>query len=228
MDTARPDRNRASRADERNAVIAGFLGWTLDAFDFFVLTFVLADVARGLRRRPPGHRADDHGRPGDAAGRRRRLRPDGRPLRPPHPADAQRRLLRAAVGRSRARAELHDVPGPPPAVRRSRWAGEWGVGASLALEIGAGRAGAGCSRACCSRATRCGNLLAAISSTVSSSPAYGWRALFFVGGLPALLSLFILANVKESRGLARAQDRLGHLLPIALGSTGGDSSTSSC
>src|SRR5213082_2560758 len=28
-----------------NAVLAGFLGWTFDAFDFFVLTFVLAPIA---------------------------------------------------------------------------------------------------------------------------------------------------------------------------------------
>src|SRR5215472_760244 len=37
-----------TRADARNAVIAGFLGWTLDAFDFFVLTFVLASIAKDL------------------------------------------------------------------------------------------------------------------------------------------------------------------------------------
>src|ERR1051326_7780469 len=35
----------AHRANQRNALIAGFLGWTLDAFDFFVLTFVLVRVA---------------------------------------------------------------------------------------------------------------------------------------------------------------------------------------
>ncbi|HLW78061.1 MAG TPA: MFS transporter, partial [Terriglobia bacterium] len=29
----------------RNALLAGFLGWTLDAFDFFILAFVLAPVA---------------------------------------------------------------------------------------------------------------------------------------------------------------------------------------
>src|SRR5262245_34940132 len=33
------------RANQRNAVLAGFLGWTFDAFDFFVLTFILTDVA---------------------------------------------------------------------------------------------------------------------------------------------------------------------------------------
>ena len=35
----------SQRANQRNAVLAGFLGWTLDAFDFFVLTLVLDDVA---------------------------------------------------------------------------------------------------------------------------------------------------------------------------------------
>ncbi len=34
------------RANQRNALLAGFLGWTLDAFDFFVLTFVLAPIAK--------------------------------------------------------------------------------------------------------------------------------------------------------------------------------------
>ncbi|HEU0096988.1 MAG TPA: MFS transporter, partial [Rhizomicrobium sp.] len=31
---------------QKNVVAASYLGWTLDAFDFFVLTFVMADVAR--------------------------------------------------------------------------------------------------------------------------------------------------------------------------------------
>src|SRR3954464_2520581 len=39
---------RAERANQRNAVLAGFLGWTLDAFDFFVLTYITADVARAF------------------------------------------------------------------------------------------------------------------------------------------------------------------------------------
>ena len=33
------------RRNQRNAMLAGFLGWTLDAFDFFILTFVLTTVA---------------------------------------------------------------------------------------------------------------------------------------------------------------------------------------
>jgi MFS transporter, SHS family, lactate transporter len=32
-------------ANQRNAVLASFLGWTLDAFDFFIIVFVLKDIA---------------------------------------------------------------------------------------------------------------------------------------------------------------------------------------
>src|SRR5579862_3005561 len=43
----------AGRANQRNALLAGFLGWTLDAFDFFVLTFVIDDVARSFSTSRP-------------------------------------------------------------------------------------------------------------------------------------------------------------------------------
>src|SRR5262245_20997760 len=41
------------RANQRNAVLAGFLGWTLDAFDFFVLAFVVSDVAASFGKTRP-------------------------------------------------------------------------------------------------------------------------------------------------------------------------------
>ena len=44
---------RTERANQRNAVLAGFLGWTLDAFDFFILTLVIDDVARSFGRTRP-------------------------------------------------------------------------------------------------------------------------------------------------------------------------------
>src|SRR3954466_5167648 len=44
---------KADRANQRNAVLAGFLGWTLDAFDFFVLTFVVQDVATAFGKSRP-------------------------------------------------------------------------------------------------------------------------------------------------------------------------------
>src|SRR5438270_13846220 len=44
---------RAEKANQRNAVLAGFLGWTLDAFDFFILTLVIDDIARSFGRTRP-------------------------------------------------------------------------------------------------------------------------------------------------------------------------------
>jgi SHS family lactate transporter-like MFS transporter len=37
-------------ANSRNAFLAGFLAWTFDAFDFFILTYVLVRVARDFHR----------------------------------------------------------------------------------------------------------------------------------------------------------------------------------
>src|SRR3954466_3670861 len=48
-----PPSPKQDRANQRNAVLAGFLGWTLDAFDFFILTFVIDDVARSFGRTRP-------------------------------------------------------------------------------------------------------------------------------------------------------------------------------
>src|SRR6202011_3681498 len=35
--------------NQRNAVVASFLGWTLDAFDFFIIVFVLKDIAKEFK-----------------------------------------------------------------------------------------------------------------------------------------------------------------------------------
>src|SRR5438067_2188756 len=43
----------STAADQRNVVLAGFLGWTFDAFDFFVLTFVVSDVAKTFGKTRP-------------------------------------------------------------------------------------------------------------------------------------------------------------------------------
>jgi SHS family lactate transporter-like MFS transporter len=40
----------ADRANSRNAFLAGFFAWTFDAFDFFILTYVLVQVARDFHQ----------------------------------------------------------------------------------------------------------------------------------------------------------------------------------
>src|SRR5271165_5653475 len=37
---------QALTANQRNVVVATFLGWTLDAFDFFIIVFVFKDIAK--------------------------------------------------------------------------------------------------------------------------------------------------------------------------------------
>src|SRR5271169_978793 len=34
---------------QRGVVLASYLGWTLDAFDFFILVFVMEDIAKEFR-----------------------------------------------------------------------------------------------------------------------------------------------------------------------------------
>src|SRR4051812_17793506 len=46
MDTAPPPEEGRLRPDQRNAFLAAFLGWTMDAFDYFIVVLVYADIAK--------------------------------------------------------------------------------------------------------------------------------------------------------------------------------------
>ena len=39
--------------EQRNVTIAAYLGWTLDAFDFFLMVFVLKDIAAEFNTKIP-------------------------------------------------------------------------------------------------------------------------------------------------------------------------------
>jgi SHS family lactate transporter-like MFS transporter len=209
--------DRNERANQRNALIAGFLGWTLDAFDFFILTFVLADVARDFHlyhRDPAGHLGPDiaaiaftltaslmtrpigafiFGLTADRYGRRLPLMLDivfysvievlsG--LAPNYTVFLILRLL-YGVGMG----------------------GEWGVGASLAMESVPAR-WRGLLSGLLQEGYACGFLLAAVVYW-TVFPAWGWRAMFFIGGVPALLSLFVRAKVKETEAWRRSRTDWG-------------------
>ena len=183
------------RVNARNALLAGFLGWTLDAFDFFILTYVMTRVASDFHRsvaditltltaslmmRPVG--AFVFGLMADRYGRRLPLMLDilfysvievlsG--LAPNYTTFLVLRLL-YGVGMG----------------------GEWGVGASLAMESVPAK-WRGFLSGVLQEGYALGNLLAALAFW-TIVPHWGWRAMFFLGGLPALLTLFIRARVKES------------------------------
>src|SRR5260221_7285958 len=83
--------------------------------------------------------------------------------------------------------------------------GEWGVGASLALEH-APRKWRGVLSGILQSGYSIGFLLAALASRYVL-PAHGWRWMFWLCALPALLALYLRTKVAES--VARAEDHAG-------------------
>jgi SHS family lactate transporter-like MFS transporter len=81
--------------------------------------------------------------------------------------------------------------------------GEWGVGASLAMEKVPVRL-RGVLSGLLQQGYAAGNLLAAICYFFLFD-RWGWRPLFFLGGVPALLALFVRFHVKESEVWERSK-----------------------
>jgi len=185
----------ADRANSRNALIAGFLGWTLDAFDFFILTYVLTQIAAEFHKsvaemtltitaslvmRPVG--AILFGLMADRYGRRIPLIVDV--------------LFYSVVEVLSGFAPSYRVFLILRLLYGIGMGGEWGVGASLAMESVPVK-WRGILSGVLQEGYALGNLLAALAFW-TVFPHWGWRPMFFIGGLPALLTLFIRAKVKES------------------------------
>jgi Arabinose efflux permease len=185
----------SSANDQRAALTAGFLGWTLDAFDFFLVIFCLTAIGREFGKsdaevalsisvtlafRPLG--AFLFGLIADRYGRRLPLMLDlvfyslVEVLTGFAPNYAVFLVLRALFGIGMG--------------------GEWGVGAALVMEKAPPRL-RGLLSGFLQQGYALGYLLAAIAYLLVF-PRWGWRPLFFLGGLPALLALFVRAKVKES------------------------------
>jgi SHS family lactate transporter-like MFS transporter len=74
--------------------------------------------------------------------------------------------------------------------------GEWGVGASLAMEAAPTR-WRGILSGVLQSGYSIGYLLAALAARFVL-PVFGWRAMFWIGGAPALLAFYIFSKVPES------------------------------
>jgi MFS transporter, SHS family, lactate transporter len=185
----------SSPANARNALIAGFLGWTLDAFDYFILTYVLTQVATEFHKsvaemtltltaslvmRPVG--AVIFGSLADRFGRRTPLMINV--------------LCYSAIEILSGFAPSYAVFFVLRLLYGIAMGGEWGVGASLVMESVPTK-WRGIVSGILQEGYALGNLLAAVAFW-TIFPHWGWRAMFFIGGLPALLTLFIRAKVKES------------------------------
>ncbi len=183
------------RTNSRNALIAGFLGWTLDAFDYFILVYVVGQVAADFHRsiaevsfaltaslltRPIG--AILFGLLADRYGRRLPLMLDV--------------LFYSIIEILSGFAPSYQIFIILRLLYGIGMGGEWGVGASLVMETVPVK-WRGMLSGLLQEGYALGNLLAAVAFW-TIFPHWGWRAMFFLGGLPALLTLFIRAKVKES------------------------------
>jgi len=179
----------------RVAVLSSFLGWTLDAFDFFLVVYCLTAIGREFHRsdaevalsltltlafRPVG--ACIFGLLADRYGRRLPLIADlvfysvvevASGLAPTFTSFL---ILRALFGIGMG--------------------GEWGVGASLAMEKVPVRL-RGVLSGLLQQGYAVGSLLASLCF-FALFERVGWRPLFFLSGLPALLTIMVRLRVEES------------------------------
>src|SRR5581483_6725466 len=184
-----------THSDQWHAVTASFLGWTLDAFDFFVLVFLVDTLAAAshvstgkiiltipatLAMRPAG--ALVFGLLADRYGRRRPLMANV----------VFFSLFELACGFAPNYAVFFLLR----AIYGIGMGGEWGVGASLAMESAPQR-WRGVLSGVVQSGYSMGYLLAAVAARFVL-PLWGWRAMFWVGGIPALLAIYIRTKVPES------------------------------
>jgi len=178
-----------------HAVTAGFLGWTLDAFDFFVVIFlydvlaaqfhveksaIIWTTTATLAFRPVG--ALIFGMLADRYGRRMPL--------------IANVIYFSAIEVACGFAPNYKTFLVLRCLYGIGMGGEWGVGASLAMEH-APRKWRGLLSGILQSGYSIGYLLAAVAARVVL-PTLGWRWMFWIGGLPALLALYVRTHVPES------------------------------
>ncbi|ULP40180.1 MFS transporter [Mycobacterium lentiflavum] len=194
-------------ADQRNSFIAAMLGWTMDAFDYFIVVFVYADIAKTfhiskaevafvttatLIMRPVG--ALLFGLWADRVGRRTPLMVDV--------------IFYSIVGFLCAFAPNFTVLMILRMLYGLGMGGEWGLGAALAMEkVPVERRGF--FSGLLQEGYAFGYLLASVGSLlVMDWLGLSWRWLFGLSIIPALISLIIRYRVQESEVWEAAQDRM--------------------
>jgi SHS family lactate transporter-like MFS transporter len=180
----------------RRTFIACFLGWTLDAFDFFLVTFVIADIAKEfgqekvavlgaitltLMFRPLG--ALIFGQLADRFGRKGPLMINI--------------LLYSGLEFATGFSPNFTTFLVLRALFGIAMGGEWGVGAALALE-GLPAKTRGFFSGLLQEGYATGYLLAAVAFFFVL-PHLGWRWMFFIGAAPALLVVYIRSSIPESK-----------------------------
>src|ERR1700746_1680928 len=193
--------------DQRNSFIAALLGWTMDAFDYFLVVLVYADIAKTfhhtrtevaslaaapLLTRPVG--ALLFGLWADRVGRRLPLMVDV--------------TFYSTVGFLCAFAPNFTVLVILRLLYGIGMGGEWGLGAALAMEkVPAERRGF--FSGLLQEGYAFGYLLATLASLlVMDRLGLSWRWLFALSIIPALVSLIIRDRVHDSEVWEAEQDRM--------------------
>jgi SHS family lactate transporter-like MFS transporter len=196
-------------SDQRNSFLAAVLGWTMDSFDYFIVVFIIADIAKDksfgatttqlafittatLVMRPVG--ALVFGLWADRVGRRIPLMVDV--------------VLYSTAGLLCAFAPNFTVLLILRFIYGIGMGGEWGLGAALAMEkIPVSRRGF--FSGLLQEGYAFGYLLAALAYLLFHSAFdLNWRWIFALSILPALLSLLIRSRVKESEVWEAAQAKM--------------------
>lgn len=187
-------------ASQRHTLLASYLGWTLDAFDFFLLVFVLNAIATEFRvelsavsytlfltlaARPVG--ALIFGLAADRYGRR--------------PIMMLNILIYSVLAFASAFSPSLMVLIILRTLYGIAMGGEWGIGSSLVMESVPERA-RGVVSGILQAGYPSGYLIASLVYLIAF-PLVGWRGLFMIGILPALLILYIRRTVKESPAFER-------------------------
>jgi MFS transporter, SHS family, lactate transporter len=193
--------------DQWNSFIAAMLGWTMDAFDYFIVVFVYADIAKTFHHskaevafittatlvmRPVG--ALLFGLWADRVGRRLPLMVDV--------------MFYSVVGFLCAFAPNFTVLVILRLLYGIGMGGEWGLGAALAMEkVPVERRGF--FSGLLQEGYAFGYLLASVASLVVMDwLGLSWRWLFGLSIIPAMISLIIRYRVQESEVWEAAQDRM--------------------
>jgi MFS transporter, SHS family, lactate transporter len=193
---------------QKKVVVAAFLGWALDAFDFFILVFTLPAIAKEFGVTVPDVAyaifltlamrfvgAFIFGRLGDKFGRRPILMLDI--------------ICFSVLGAAAALAPTLAVFLLLRALFGIAMGGEWGLGSSLTMESIPPQS-RGLVSGILQGGYPTGFLLASIVFGIFYDETFfgitiGWRAMFLFSLLPALMVLYIRSHVPESPAFAAAK-----------------------